>query len=86
MHSEQKNLFDHLAIAFLNVVVSFPTGILIWFILNGVPATWAGLVPFEFVYWFVGIVVVLGVFFKDAWLASLYGRIWHFIYRWFNSA
>jgi len=35
-------LTEHIAIAFLNSLVAFPTGLFLWLALNGVPVTWVG--------------------------------------------
>ena len=84
MSKENKTFFDYVAIAFLNAVVALLTGILIWLGINGVPFVYAGLLPFQFVYWFVGIVVVIGFFVQDTWFVNLFGRVWNILYRWFN--
>jgi len=83
-HDTQSTLTDHIAIAFLNALLAFPTGLLLWLALNGAPVTWAGWLPFQAVFWFTAGVIAVGVVVRDTWLANLYGWIWHILFQWFS--
>ena len=84
-HNEKVTLADHIAVAFLNALIAFLTGLLLWLALNGVPVTWAGWLPFQAVVWFVAIVVIIGFFAQDVWLANFYGRVWRGLVSWFSQ-
>ena len=84
-HNEKVTLTDHIAVAFLNTMIAVSTGLLLWLALNGVPVTWAGWLPFQAVVWFVAIVVIVGAFVQDVWLANFYGWVWRGLVGWFSQ-
>ena len=72
-------LFDRVAMAFVSAVTSLVAGALVWLIILRVRGPY-GIVPFEPVLWFAGIMACLGFIFAEDLLVKILSTIWDAIY------
>ena len=79
------SLFDRVALGFLNFLVSLPTGILLWVVLNGFPWAANPWLPAISIVWFTIIMTLLGVFHNSVLLVNFYGWLWRALARWFSG-
>jgi len=82
---EKITLPDRLGIALLNVVVSLPTGFLLWLALNGFPWGVVGWLPAVSILWFTGTMAILGALMQEVLFMNTYTKCWHFLVRWFGG-
>ncbi len=76
-------LIDRFAVAFLSGVFAFITGCVLWLMLVAVfnrRGHSVLLIPFDFIWWFTGVMTFLGFLLVENFLADVIGKIWQFIY------
>ena len=79
---EKTTLVDRIAVALLSGLISFITALIIWFLFVAVldfegPYIYSS---FKLVVGFTIIMSVLGFLLLENFIASLLGRLWHFIF------
>jgi len=74
-------MFDRLAVAFLSGLLAFLTAGLLWLVLAGINQAGTHIVflPISAIWWFTGIMAVLGFFNVENFLAEVFGKLWRFI-------
>jgi hypothetical protein len=76
---------DRLAVAFLSAVITFLTGTLVWVLILLLAYTIAGvslsLASFQLVWWFTGLMALLGFFLMENIVAAILGKLWRVLYR-----
>ena len=82
---KQPTLTDRLTAGLLNLLVSLPTGILLWATLNGFPVVAIPWLPAKFILWFSAIMVILGILKQDILLLNIYSKCWNALYYWFRG-
>jgi hypothetical protein len=82
---QRPTLIDRFAVGFLNLLVSLPTGILLWAVLNGYPIVTIPWLPAEAILWFTGAMVLLGVLMQDVLFLNIYSKCWNILYYWFRG-
>jgi len=87
-HQDQSNpsLFDRVAIAFGSAVLAFVTGCLVWLTLAGfnMYASSIAFLPPAWLWWFTGIMAVLGFARMENLIAEVLGKAWRFVARGFD--
>ncbi len=79
------SIFDRIALGFLNLLVSLPTGVVLWVALNGFPWSVYTWLPAKSIIWFAIIMTLLGVVTNNVLLVNFYGRVWRVLVRWFSG-
>ncbi|MES9980873.1 MAG: hypothetical protein ABW115_04860 [Candidatus Thiodiazotropha sp. 6PLUC6] len=79
------SLLDRLALGFLNAILGFLTGLILWLGINSLFSQGDYWLPFESVIWFTLIMALLGMFVHDALLSTFYARVWHFLFTLFKN-
>ncbi|MET0027818.1 MAG: hypothetical protein ABW101_09295 [Candidatus Thiodiazotropha sp.] len=81
----KNRISDRLALGFLNLLVGLPTGALLWVVLNGFPWAASAWLPASFIFWFTGVMVVLGILMQEVLFLGIYSRCWNFLMYWFKG-
>ena len=79
---EKVTLTDRIAVAFLSALLSFFTGLVIWFLIVAAFSFEGPYIfsSFKLVYIFTGIMALSGFFMLENFCATIIGRLWHGIF------
>ena len=78
---EAPRLFDRFAVALFSGVTAFLTGLAIWFVFVGFNymGTFVFVIPFSIIWWFTGVMALLGFLLLDNLIAEIFGKVWKII-------
>ncbi len=82
---EKTTILDRLSLGLLNLVVALPTGFLLWLVLNGFPWAASAWLPAASIFWFTGVMVVLGILMQEVLFLGIYSRCWNFLMYWIKG-